>query len=67
MFTCENPLMMDLPNDLGTLDYKNRDGERIRLSKQEARRGAFMLCTLHQAINAGCNLCYYLLEGTHLR
>ena len=52
MFTCEHPLMMELPKDLGKTNYKNRDGERITLSGRDSRRGAFMLCTIHRAINA---------------
>ena len=43
---------MQLPKNLGKTDYKNRDGERIPLNKRDARRGAFMLCTIHNAINA---------------
>lgn len=27
IFDCDQPMMMDLPRDLGKVDYKNRDGE----------------------------------------
>lgn len=52
IFSCEKPMMLELPKDLGTMNYKNRDGQRIPLNKRDARRGAFMLCIIHQAINA---------------
>lgn len=27
LFNCDSPMMLELPKDLGTVDYKNRDGE----------------------------------------
>jgi len=52
MFTCEHPMLIDPPRDLGNVTYKNRDGEIIKIGKTYAKRNAFMLCTIHRAINA---------------
>ena len=51
-FSCESPMMLVLPNDLGKVTYKNRDGEIIKLGPIQAKRNAFMLCTIHSALNA---------------
>ena len=50
-FSCESPMMLVLPKNLGTVNYKNRDGEIIKLSPRQAKRNAFMLCTIHNALN----------------
>ena len=55
VFTWESDILLDLYkdySDLGTVDYKNRDGEKMRLSPEQARRNTFALCTVYQAINA---------------
>jgi hypothetical protein len=51
MFQCDRPMMVDPPLDLGTVDYKNRDGEIIKITPQQAKRNAFALCTIHRSIN----------------
>jgi len=43
LFTCESPLLADIPRDLGNVTYKNRDGEIIPISQKKARRNTFML------------------------
>ena len=52
LFTCKAPLMLDLPMTLGETRYKNRDGDIIKLKPKQARRNSFMLCSLHQNLNA---------------
>lgn len=51
IFKCDSPLLASLPPDLGKVDYKNRDGDIIKLSRKQARRNAFSLCVVHSAIN----------------
>ena len=51
-FSCESPMMLQLPRDLGKVNYKNRDGEIIKIGPTQAKRNAFMLCTIHSALNA---------------
>ena len=41
---CDFPLMVEPPLDIGTLRYKNRDGEIVKLSAEQSRRNAFALC-----------------------
>ncbi|KAJ1434200.1 hypothetical protein B484DRAFT_394152 [Ochromonadaceae sp. CCMP2298] len=52
LFDCDAPMMEDPPLNLGTVKYKNRDGTNMPLSRVQARRNAFMLCTIHRSINA---------------
>jgi len=52
LFQCDKPLLADTPIDLPKLDYKNRDGDIIKLNRQESRRNAFAICILHHTINA---------------
>lgn len=52
IFDCDRPMMQEPPSNLGTLDYKNRDGTNMTLTRKQCRRNAFMLCTLHRAINS---------------
>eukprot|EP00981_Chlorochromonas_danica_P001918 scaffold398_cov177-Ochromonas_danica.AAC.17 len=52
MLSCDGPLLAALPNDLGKLRYKNRDGENMPLRPVPARRNAFMLCAIHRSINS---------------
>ena len=54
---CDFPLMVEPPTDIGTLRYKNRDGEIVKLSPEQARRNAFALCVAHRSLNG--MLCYY--------
>ena len=60
-FTCESPLLVKPPMDLGeAYDYKNNVGlDRTRnglvkssLSPKQARRNAFMICTMTKSFNA---------------
>lgn len=60
MLTCDGPLLASTPTDLAKLRYKNRDGDIIKLGPQQAKRNAFMLCTLHRSIND--MLMYYRLK-----
>jgi peptidyl serine alpha-galactosyltransferase len=50
-FECNSPLLLEPPENLGSVRYKNRDGEIVKYNAQEARRNAFMLCALHRGIN----------------
>eukprot|EP01042_Synura_sphagnicola_P001000 gene1000-1128_t len=53
IFSCESPLLLEPPVDLGFVDYKVNDAKsKIKLSKQSAKRNAFMLCVLHRSVNA---------------
>jgi hypothetical protein len=52
LFDCNAPMMSIPPQNSSLLRYKNRDGEIIKLGKTASRRGTFMLCTIHMAINA---------------
>eukprot|EP01033_Poteriospumella_lacustris_P015820 gene15820-11322_t len=51
MFECNAPLMAIPPANISTVRYKNRDGEIVKLGVKQSRRGTFMLCTIHYAIN----------------
>lgn len=57
IFDCNAPIMATPPLNISEVRYKNRDGEIIRLGPKSSRRGTFMLCTIHKAINA--MLTYY--------
>lgn len=52
MFECNAPLMAQPPRNISEVRYKNRDGEIVKLGVRGSRRGTFMLCTIHYAINA---------------
>lgn len=54
MFECnpKSPLLVDPPDDLAKVDYKNRDGEIIKLGPIAVRRNAFALCVISRSINA---------------
>jgi hypothetical protein len=52
IFDCDKPIMLELPRDLGKARFKNRDGDVMKMSKQQARRNAFALCTIHNSINS---------------
>ena len=50
-FKCDAPLLVEPPQDLGKINYKNRDGDIIKLTQKQARRNAFSLCVISTAIN----------------
>lgn len=57
IFNCDEPLLVELPLNSGTVRYKNRDGEIIKYGPKQGRRNAFMLCAIHRSINS--MLMYY--------
>eukprot|EP01038_Epipyxis_sp_PR26KG_P011460 gene11460-15352_t len=52
IFSCDSPMMMEPPLDLGKVNYKNRDGQNMTLGPQQARRNAFMICVIHRSLNS---------------
>ena len=54
MFECnpKSPLLIDPPDDLAKVDYKNRDGEIMKLGPIAVRRNAFALCVISRSINS---------------
>ena len=52
IFSCDHPMMQEPPPDLGSVDYRVKDGTREPLGRKQAKRHAFSLCILHRAINA---------------
>lgn len=51
-FTCGQPLLLEPPVELGFTDYHMKDGKRESVSPMLIKRNAFVICTLHRAINA---------------
>eukprot|EP01041_Mallomonas_annulata_P000783 gene783-1510_t len=52
-FSCEAPMLVEPPKDLGFLDYKVTDqNTQAKIGKLQGRRNAFMICVLHRSINA---------------
>mmetsp|Transcript_3116 Transcript_3116/g.4807 ORF Transcript_3116/g.4807 Transcript_3116/m.4807 type:complete len:502 (-) Transcript_3116:106-1611(-) len=54
IFSCHRPMLLEPPKDswIAKVDYKNRDGEIVKMSRTQVRRSAFVLCVLHSALNA---------------
>jgi len=51
-FTCDHPLFVDLPKDLGYTTYRIKDGKKEDLDKKQVKRNAFVICAVYRAINA---------------
>jgi len=52
LFACDKPMMQIPAPDLAKVRYKNRDGDILPITSLQARRHAFMLCTIHRAFNS---------------
>jgi hypothetical protein len=44
LFTCDYPLLEELPTNLSLTRFKVKDGETVPKTQQKARRDSFMLC-----------------------
>jgi len=52
IFSCEQSLLLQTPDDLGFVDYRIKDGKRESLSNRQVKRNSFMLCVIYKSINA---------------
>lgn len=52
IFSCEQNLLLQTPDDLGFVDYRIKDGKRESLSNRQVKRNSFMLCVIYNSINA---------------
>ncbi|CAE7489782.1 unnamed protein product, partial [Symbiodinium microadriaticum] len=62
IFSCHRPMLLDphLPHGdrapadrrITMVDFKDRDGEIVKMSRKQVRRSAFVLCVIHTAMNA---------------
>ena len=62
IFSCHRPMLLDPHLPYGNLssadkriplvDFKDRDGEIVKMSRKQVRRSSFVLCVLHTALNA---------------
>lgn len=48
---CEYPMFLEIDPRVSLLNYKNREGEKVSLSRRQSRRQTFMLCIIHRALN----------------
>jgi len=51
-FSCDAPLLVEPPEDLGETSYMMKDGVKKNQGARQAKRNAFMICVLHRTINA---------------
>jgi len=53
IFSCDRPILADLPKDLGSYDFIiNKKGQKEHQSPRQTKRNAFMICTAYRAMNA---------------
>ena len=52
IFSCEQSMLLEPQKNLSFLDFKNRDGEYIKVPKKTIKRHSFALCVLHRSLNA---------------
>jgi peptidyl serine alpha-galactosyltransferase len=62
IFSCHRPMLLDphtaygglapADNRITKVDFKDRDGEIVKMTRTEVKRSSFVLCVIHTAINA---------------
>jgi len=51
-FTCDHPLLVEPPTNLGKVTYRYKNGKREDLDQKQVKRNAYVLCTVYRSINA---------------
>ena len=52
IFSCDKPMLAELPPDLISLDYQIKNGKKVAMSTKQIKRNAFMICTAYRSLNA---------------
>jgi peptidyl serine alpha-galactosyltransferase len=51
-FSCDHPMLVEPPKDLGHVRYRYKDQKKEELSVKQVKRNAYVLCVAYRSINA---------------